>query len=98
METLEGQPGLVWRFPDLTVLAADIQAATMRRATAGFTTPPSCSSSHRLRERPPPYLTSAPLAPIRRWQGTTTLIGFEPLACPTARIALGASSFKASAP
>src|SRR5881396_82719 len=33
---------------------------------------PSCSSSHRFRSSPPPYLTSVPLAPIRRWQGTTT--------------------------
>jgi hypothetical protein len=43
-------------------------------------------------------LTSDPPAPIRRWQGTTTLIGFEPLAWPTARIARGAPSLAASAP
>ena len=36
------------------------------RVTVGLSATPSCSSSHRLRSSPPPYLTSEPSAPIRR--------------------------------
>src|SRR4051812_9313160 len=36
------------------------------RVDVGPSTTPSCSSTPRFRSSPPPYLTSAPLAPIRR--------------------------------
>src|SRR5882672_8901896 len=73
-------------------------AAVRPRLDAGFSVTPSCCSSHRLRSSPPPYPVSDPLAPITRWQGTTILIGLEPLAWPTARTALGMSRRAASAP
>src|ERR1019366_5627959 len=88
--------GLAIYGPD--VLPNGNQAAVTLRLNAGFSTTPSCSRSQRFRSNPPPYLISEPLAPIRRWQGTTTLIGLEPLACPTARTALGMPSWDASAP
>src|SRR5205823_3364877 len=56
---------------------------------------PSCSSSQRLRSRPPPNPVSAPLAPTTRWHGTMMGMGFLPLAAPTARVARKSPSRRA---
>src|SRR6185295_19412711 len=56
---------------------------------------PSWRSSHRLRSSPPPYPVSVPLLPITRWHGITMPTGFEPLAAPTARDALGVPIWRA---
>ena len=41
-----------------------------------------------MRGRPPPYPVRPPDAPITRWHGTMMLLGFLPLARPTARDAV----------
>ena len=48
--------------------------------------------------RPPPYPVSLPLEPMTRWQGMMMGIGFDPLARPTAREALGLPMRFASSP
>jgi hypothetical protein len=47
----------------------------------------SNSSRNRLRSSPPAYPVRLPSLPTTRWHGMTILIGFLPLAKPTARIA-----------
>src|SRR2546423_1343219 len=56
----------------------------------------SCRSSHRFMSSPPPYPPSVPSEAITRWHGTTSAIGFRPFAAPTARVADGCPTARAS--
>src|SRR6266849_9530210 len=56
----------------------------------------SCRSSHRFISSPPPYPPSVPSEAITRWHGTTSAIGFLPFAAPTARVAVGWPTTRAS--
>ena len=59
---------------------------------------PSWASNQRLASSPPPNPVSAPVAPITRWQGSTMGSGLAPLAAPTARLAAGRPTRRASSP
>jgi hypothetical protein len=50
---------------------------------------PSNTNSRRFSSKPPPKPVNDPFAPITRWQGTITEMGFAPFASPTALTLLG---------
>src|SRR2546423_7983064 len=58
----------------------------------------SCRSSHRIMSSPPPYPPSVPSEAITRWPGTTSAIGFRPVAAPTPRVADRCPAAPASSP
>src|ERR1700712_5138389 len=76
----------------------EMHYADAKRSRGRPTITDSKSSSARLSGRPPPKPVSAPLAPMTRWQGTTSGMGLLLQARPTAREALASPRLLAMAP